>query len=149
MKKIIFLAFLLFTTSFAFAQRPESDRGTGGRSPMSAEQIAQRNTDWMKKDLNLTEAQIAPVDSINLVYAKAQVVLFQSASGDREKIREAMNALSTHKEEALSSVLTKDQMDVYKQRIQQMNERGNRARGDSNRGNNPDRQPRHNARTAE
>lgn len=136
MKKIYLLAFVLLTTTFAFAQRPEGGQGQGGRRQFSAEEIAQRNTDWMKKDLNLTDDQVAPVDSINLVYAKAQVALMQSASGDRESMRTAMQDLMAKKGEALSSVLTKEQMDLYKQR---MSERGNRMGGP--RGNNPDRQP--------
>jgi len=137
MKKIYLLAFVLLTTTFAFAQRPEGGQGQGGMRQMSAEQIAQRNTDWMKKDLNLTEDQVAPVDSINLVYAKAQVALFQSASGDRESMRAAMKDLMAKKEDALSSVLTKDQMDLYKQRMSEMSNRMRGPRG----GNNPDRQP--------
>jgi predicted methyltransferase len=78
----------------------------------------------------LTEKQIAPVDSINLLYAKAQVALRENASGDREKIREAMVALATKKEEALVAVLTKEQMDLYKKR---MSERGNFTRRNNQR----------------
>jgi hypothetical protein len=122
MKKIAFLTFLLLiiTGSFAFAQRPEGGRGGG---QFSAEEIAKRNTDWMKTDLNLTETQIAPVDSINLLYAKAQLVLFQSANGDREKIREAIRELGAKKEESLAPVLTKEQLELYKKKV---TERGNR-----------------------
>ena len=142
MKRIYFLVIVLLATSFAFAQRPQGgqgNRGQGGGRQFSAEEIAQRQTDWMKKDLNLTEDQVAPVDSINSVYAKAQVALRQSASGDRQSMRTAMQELAAQKEEALSSVLTKDQMDLYKQRMQQMMERRNRM-GGPGRGNNPDRQ---------
>jgi Spy/CpxP family protein refolding chaperone len=129
MKKTTFLAFLLLATTLVFAQRPEGGRRTdGGRGQFSAEEIAKRNTDWMTKDLNLTEEQIAPVDSINLLYAKAQVVLFQSATGDRDAIREAIRELGVKKEEALSAVLTDEQLDLYKKK---MSERGNRR----NRGN--------------
>ncbi|MDR2621998.1 MAG: hypothetical protein LBC48_05390 [Dysgonamonadaceae bacterium] len=134
MRKIAFLAFLLFTTTLVFAQRPEGGRRMGG-GQFSAEEIAKRNTEWMKKDLNLTETQIAPVDSINLLYAKAQLALFQSADGDREKIREAIKELAVKKEEAFSAVLSTEQLDLYKKKA---NERGNRGR------NNPDR-PRRNA----
>jgi len=143
MKKIYLLAFVLLTTTFAFAQRPEGGQGQGGgMRQMSAEQIAQRQTDWMKKDLNLTEDQVAPVDSINLVYGKAQVALRQSASGDRQSMRAAMQELMAKKEEALSSVLTKEQMDLYKQRMTEMS---NRMRGPRGGGNNPDSQSKQNA----
>jgi len=124
MKKIYLLVFVLLATSFAFAQGPQ-----GGGGQFSAEQIAQRNSEWMKKDLNLTEAQIAPVDSINLLYAKAQVALMQSANGDRESIRTAMQELTTKKEAALSAVLSGEQLDLYKQRMSEMRNRTGRPRG--------------------
>ena len=153
MKKIYLLAIVLLATSFVFAQRPQDGRGNQGqggpRRQFSAEQFAQRQSDWMKRDLNLTEAQIAPVDSINLVYAKAQAALFQAASGDRESMRTAMQALATQKEEALSAVLTQEQMDLYKQRMQQMMERRGNRMGGPGRGNNPDRQPQPQQQNAE
>jgi Spy/CpxP family protein refolding chaperone len=125
MKKIVFLAFLLLATTSVFAQQPENERRVGGREQFSAEEIAKRNTEWMTKDLNLTNEQIVPVDSINLLYAKTQQAIFQSANSDREKIREAMKELGAKKEEALSAVLTNEQLDLYKKR---MSERGNRPR---------------------
>jgi hypothetical protein len=135
MKRIaLLMSLLLITGALAFAQRPEGGRGAG-RGQLSAEEIAKRNTDWMKTDLNLTEAQIAPVDSINLLYAKAQVALFQAAGGDRETIREAMRELGAKKEEALSAVLTEEQLDLYKKRI---SERANRG-ADRNGSNRPGR----------
>ena len=140
MKKIYLLAFVLLATTFAFAQHPEGGQGQGGqggrRQQPSAEEIAQRNTDWMKKDLNLTADQIAPVDSINLVYAKEQVALMQSSSGDHQSMRTAMQDLMAKKADALSSVLTKEQMDLYKQKMSEM---GNRMRG-GHQGNNPNGQ---------
>jgi hypothetical protein len=128
MKKIAFLAFLMLTTTLVFAQRPEGERRMGGGRQFSAEEIAKRNTDWMTKDLNLEKGQIAPVDSINLLYAKAQLTMFQAVDGDREKIREAMKELGVKKEEALSAVLTKEQLDLYKKKV---SERANRGFGRS------------------
>ena len=128
MKKIYLLAFVLFATSLAFAQ---GGQGQGGRRQFSAEEIAKRTTNWMKSELNLSENQVAPVDSVNLLYAKAQMALMQSANGDREKIREAMTDLAAKKTEALSAILTTEQMELYKKR---MSERGNRMGGP--RGNN-------------
>jgi len=126
MKKIYFLALLLLATSFTFAQRPEGGIRKEGQRQFSAEQMAQRNTERMKRTLNLTDAQVASVDSINLVYAKAQAALFQSGKENREQNREAMKALGTQKREAISAVLTTEQMDSYKQQMNKMSERGNR-----------------------
>jgi hypothetical protein len=87
----------------------------------------------MTQLLNLTPEQVPPVDSINLVYAKTQQVLFQSAEGDREKIRAALTALEEKKQEALAVYLTEDQMKAYRQRMTEIQNRprnSNRPRPD-------------------
>jgi hypothetical protein len=154
MKRIYFLAIVLLAASFAFAQNPEGGKGRegqGGRRQFTAEQVAQRQSNWMKKSLNLTEAQAVSVDSINLVYAKAQAALRQSSSGDRQAMRTAMQDLAAQKEVALTPVLTQEQMNLYKQQMSKMSERGNRGKAGFNRiRNNPDRQPNQNTQqTAE
>jgi hypothetical protein len=124
MKKLASLAVLLLATAFVFAQPPQERRGNGQR--MSPEDMAKRNTEWMTKDLKLTPDQVVSVDSINLIFAQAQQILFQSANEeDREKIRETMTALNREKEKALSDVLTREQLELYKKKI---GERLNRRR---------------------
>jgi hypothetical protein len=115
MKQLLFTAVLLLLLStFANAQNPR------GGQRMSVEERAKATTDWMTKELNLTSEQIAPVDSINLLFAKAQQIIFQSSDGDREKIRETMEALEKEKETALSSVLTAEQLELYKKKRDEM-----------------------------
>lgn len=82
--------------------------------------MAKRTTEWMTAELNLTAEQTAPVDSINLLFAKAQQILFQSAEGDREKLRESMPALNQEKEKALSAVLTEEQLELYRKKVTEM-----------------------------
>lgn len=134
MKKILLLSvFTVFTLSIALAQPPQ------GRQRLTVEERAKRTTDWMKTELALTQEQVAPIDSINLLYTKAQQVLFQSSEGDRSKIRESMSALENEKQTALSKVLTPKQLEDYKKRIEEMrNNRGERNRdgGQRNNGNN-------------
>ena len=115
MKRVTFLAvFLLtvFTCVLAQSQR--------GGQRMTVEERAKRTTEWMKEELNLTTEQIAPVDSINLLFAKAQQIIFQSSDGDREKIRETMEALESEKELSLSEVLTEEQIELYKKKVKEM-----------------------------
>ncbi|MDR3262313.1 MAG: DUF4890 domain-containing protein, partial [Tannerella sp.] len=116
-KFVLFIVFSLACTPL-FAQAPQGSRG-GGRS-FSPEEMAQRTTEWMTKELNLTSDQTTPVDSINLLYARAQQILFQSSEGERDKIREAMDALNQEKEKALAKVLTEAQLELYKKRVSEM-----------------------------
>ncbi|MDR1783855.1 MAG: DUF4890 domain-containing protein [Dysgonamonadaceae bacterium] len=110
MKKLIFAAFILSISAVTFAQPP-------GGGQFSPEDMAKRQTEWMKTELKLTDAQIAPVDSINLVYAKKQGELFQQGGGggDREAMREKMTALNAEKEKAFAAVLTEEQLKKYKE----------------------------------
>jgi hypothetical protein len=115
MKQVLFTAvLLLFLFTFANAQNPR------GGQRMSVEERAKTTTDWMIKELGLTPEQIAPIDSINLLFAKAQQIIFQSADGDREKIRETMEALEKEKVTALAKVLTAEQLDLYRKKRDEM-----------------------------
>ena len=119
MKKRLLLAVLLLSLiSWSYAQR--------GGQRMTVEERAKQITEWMTTELNLTNEQIAPVDSINLVFTKAQQVLFQSAEGDRSKIRESMAALEEEKVKSFSEILTKEQIELYKKKVNEMkdNRRG-------------------------
>lgn len=126
MKRIFFLGFILtFGTLFLFSQPPQ-----GGRQRVTIEERAKRITEWMVTELSLTEDQVAPVDSINLLFTKTQQILLQAADGDREKIREAMTALETEKTEALAKVLTSEQLENYKKKSSEMkNQRNSGRRG--------------------
>ncbi|MDR3194866.1 MAG: hypothetical protein LBT76_06205 [Tannerella sp.] len=103
------------------AQAPQEgrqQRGEGRR--FTAEEFAKRSTEWMTEELELTTGQVAPVDSINLLFAQAQQILFQSADGDREKLRESMTVLNREKEKALSDVLTAEQLERYRKKTAEM-----------------------------
>jgi hypothetical protein len=116
MKRVIFLTtLLLVTSSYAAAQGNRGDRR------MTVEERAKAITEWMTQELALTPEQIVPVDSINLLFTKAQQIIFQSlADGDREKIRETMLALEKEKEIMLAEILTEEQLVLYKQKRDEM-----------------------------
>jgi hypothetical protein len=114
MKQILLMSIILLVSLSSFAQ--------GGGQRMTVEDRAKRTTDWMKTELKLTEQQIVPVDSINLLYAKTQQLLFQAAEGDRDKVRESMTGLEKEKENALSKVLTSSQLETYKAKTKEMME---------------------------
>lgn len=144
MKKYLFAVMLLATTMLAYAQqdtlppppeggnRPQRERPEGAPprgdrpqgSQMTVEERAKLMTESMKEELKLTEAQLAPVDSINLLYLKAQLVFFQAArDGDltREQVQESTEKLAEEKEKSLTPILTKKQMKAYREWIQERN----------------------------
>jgi uncharacterized protein YpuA (DUF1002 family) len=130
MKKIVLvIACMLVVSATMFAQR-----GNNQRTP---EENAKRMTDRMKTELNLTPEQITPVDSINLVFAKAQAKLMEKANGDFASVRDDMRKLGALRIEAYEKVLTKDQIDAYKK----MMEERMRNRGQGERGNRPEGTP--------
>lgn len=132
MKNLYCLFFLLFLFGAVNAQEKKE---RGERKRMTVEERAQRTTEWMKNTLDLTEAQIAPVDSINLLFVKAQHILFQTSEGDRAKIKDALEALEEQKIVALGKVLTPEQMKTYKEKSDEM--RKNFRNRDGKRGRRP------------
>ena len=127
MKKILLLTIVLLSSAFLYAQ--------DGRQRMTVEERAKATTEWMKTELKLTAGQVAPVDSVNLLFTKAQQMLFQSAEGDRSKLMEQMTALEKEKETALSKVLTSEQLEAYKKKNQEMMQ--NRRRPGGGQGGGP------------
>lgn len=129
MRKILFVFVCLFVSLSVFAQ--QGNRGAGNRG--TPEENARRTTEWMKTELNLTDRQVAPVDSINLVYARAQARLIESANGDFASIREAMQKINTDRIAAYEKVLTREQVETYRTRAPQQRQGGNRPGGGGNR----------------
>lgn len=119
------ILFLLMISTLSFAQGPR-----GGERP-SPEDMAKRTTEWMIKELDLTPEQVNPIDSINLLFAKAQELIFQSIGEerDREEIRETLNALEQERIKSYSEFLSADQLELYKKKTEErMKERRNRRR---------------------
>ena len=120
MKKGLFLTICLFIVSVtAVAQQ----RGGGG----TPEENAKQTTEWMTAELKLTAEQIPQVEAINLSMAKERTQLMQNSGGNMDSAREAMQKLTEKTEEALSKILTNEQLDEYKkQAAQRQGGRGNR-----------------------
>ena len=117
MKHLILLTITLMLLSVSAETKAQSNRSR----QITVEERAKSITEWMIQELDLTLEQIAPVDSINLLFTKAQQIVFQSAAdGNREKIREMMAALENEKEVALAQVFTEEQLAVYRTKIDKM-----------------------------
>lgn len=132
MKRFLFVSVCLLVFSLTI-----SAQQGGPRSQRTPEENAKRMTEMMTKELNLTADQVAPVDSINLVFSQAQAKLRESANGDFSSMRENMQKLNALRVESLEKVLTKEQMDAYKKLMEErMKNRENRGGGDQQ-GNKP------------
>ena len=115
MKKILLVIVCLFVV-LATVSAQQGNRGNRGGTP---EENAKRTTEWMKTELKLTAKQVAPVDSINLVIAKAQAKLRESANGNFSSMREANQKLEDDRVKAFEKVLTKEQLEGYKKQMQE------------------------------
>jgi len=117
MKKLLF-AIVCLCAALTVSAQP------GGGNQRTPEENAKRATERMKTELNLTPEQVAPVDSINLVFAQARAKLFEKANGDFASVREDMQKLNALQLEAYGKVLTDDQLATYKKLMEERRQRG-------------------------
>jgi Spy/CpxP family protein refolding chaperone len=110
---------LLIASSVAFAQQDQMPK----RTP---EERAQRQTQWMQKNLNLTDEQNKKVYDIILSSAKQVDNARNSGGGD---MRSQMQDINAKKNDALKGVLTGDQFQKYQQHAQEMQQRRTGAHG--------------------
>ena len=112
MKKLL-IAIVIFIlpllTHAAFAQRGGSPEGR-----------AEKQTSMMKEFLDLTDEQLPKVEEINLKFAKSNEKLREKHRGDREAVIAAFRESEQLKEEALSEVLTEEQMGKLQEKKAEM-----------------------------
>jgi len=100
-KKLIALLFAILLGFSLSAQ-------VKGKETRSPEEMAQRQTEKMKLELQLTDAQVAQVQQINLKYAMASEQM-RKAGGTPEAMKEQRKTESHQKDAELKSVLTPEQ----------------------------------------
>lgn len=96
------LVAVLFTLMMAFnlaAQGPSKGQCKKSKTP---EEKAQRQSEWMKRDLGLTEKQAAEIEKINLTYAV-------EAEKMRQEMKEKRKVQVDNKNAELKKVLTPEQ----------------------------------------
>ena len=112
-RNLLLAAVLMFVCTFSYAQN-------NGRQRMTVEERAKRTTEWMQKELKLSDDQVKKVEPINLSFAKATQELREKTSrDDRKGMREAMEKLGKERDEALAKVLTEEQMKLYKEKMKE------------------------------
>jgi hypothetical protein len=112
MRSAIMLA-VLFTSSLTFAQQQMSRK--------TPEEKAQNNTQWMQKNLALTDDQNKKAYDIILRYARQADDARNSASGQEK--RQEMQGIESAKDNELRAVLTGDQFQKYQAHMQEMKQK--------------------------
>ena len=107
MKKVLFFIVCLFIISATAFAQPQF-----GGTP---EENAKRQTERMTTELKLTAEQVSQVEVINLSMAKERTQLMEKAGGNFGAIQDDMQKLNDKTTEALSKILTNEQLETYKQ----------------------------------
>lgn len=110
MKKVrlamLVTAMFLGMTTVARAQ----DQGRGGRPNMAA---------MLLKDITLSPAQQAKVDSINTKY-RDQMMALRNEGGDRETMMQKRRDLMEKERDEIKAVLTDDQKKTFDKNVEDM-----------------------------
>ena len=126
MKK--FFSVLILTLVFLsknFAQMPEE---SDPKMP-DIKELAQHETDRMKKGLILTDSQVVKVNLVNMKFLKQRMEVIHEVkeSGDFSQIQNKVDGIELAKNEDLRPILTEEQMKKWPKLRQKMqNEQMNR-----------------------
>ena len=107
MKRLLFLIVCLLIVSAAAFAQPQMQMGT-------PEEMAKRQTERMTTELKLTTQQVPQVEAINLSMAKERAEMMEKAGGDFSAMQSDMQKLNEKTTEALSKILTSEQMELYR-----------------------------------
>ena len=109
--KIITRGFLVATLLAVFT--------TAYAQKMTAEEQANKMTDWMKTNLKLTDDQVAKVQAINLKYANKMHEAKNSTQSKEDK-KSSIKADAAAKDAEMKGVLTADQYKGYQTKKEEM-----------------------------
>jgi hypothetical protein len=115
-------------TGLIYAQEG-GQRGQRGQR-LSTEERVKAQTDRMKKDFELTDAQYDSVKKINLKYAKKNEEVFRNNREDAEKNREIFQKNQEEQNKEIKAILNETQYKKYGEQLKSRRERsGNREQG--------------------
>ena len=127
MKK--FLLPLLALALSATAASAQAGPGPGGRPQRTPEEMAARQTEGLTKQLGLSADQSAKVQQIMLARDQEMQAMRGQAGGDRDKMREQMQASRSKYDAQFKEVLTADQYTKYTSMEANRMNRGGRGMG--------------------
>ncbi len=124
MKRILLIALALLGTLSVQAHLQDSTK----RVKLSPEQKAEKLTQRMKKQLNLTDSQTIQVRAINLEHAQAVASLKSSTTKGQER-KAQMDKLKQSYHTQLSNVLTTEQMEKFKKQVAKAKKKAKKKNG--------------------
>src|SRR5262245_37256418 len=93
----------------------------GKHAGQSPEEMAKNAVNKWKQTLKLTDAQVPQFEAVMTDSYKKMADAKTAAAGDKAKMKTSMATIMKDREEALSKVLTPDQLKTYQQKMTKMN----------------------------
>jgi len=90
------------------------------KAPATPEERANKVTEWMKANLQLTEAQVSQVQDINLKYANKMQGLKDNTTLARRQKLQVLQDNDKAKDKELKNVLTDDQYKTYQSKKEEI-----------------------------
>lgn len=106
-KRLLLLALVIVMSQWAMAQ------GQGGQRPNPAEMVKREKAMILEKITSLSDDQKLILDQVYTDYENSITKLREESSGNREGMREKMQAIRATKEEALQGLLNEEQNEQY------------------------------------
>lgn len=125
MKKVLVICIVALIASVsAFAGSDAPQRGNRG----NGDKDSQKRIEKMCKDLNLNEEQTKQFQQVNKDFMEKMKAQREASDTDRQKRREAMQAMQTERNAQIKKILTDEQYKKYTE--MQKNMRKNMRKGD-------------------
>lgn len=137
-KYFLSLCLILTLAKTSHAQPPGGAGGDfpppefAGMKPETPDEIAKRETKWMKRKLKLTKEQLAPIEDINFDTARKKQeftdnLMKRGSRPTREQMetsRKMLDFLAEEKDSKLSRILTEKQWTTYLSKKKQLESSG-------------------------
>jgi hypothetical protein len=114
--KLVLLLLMIMSAGIIGAQDVEQ-KSRQGRQRLTVEERVKAQTDQMKKDFDLTDAQYDSVWVINLKYAKKAEEFIKNNQTVRAENRELLKKGKEEKENELKSILSESQYRKYEEQL--------------------------------
>lgn len=106
-KRLLLLALVIVMSQWVMAQ------GQAGQRPNPAEMVKREKAMILEKITSLSDDQKLILDQVYTDYENSITKLREESSGNREGMREKMQAIRATKEEALQGLLNEEQNEQY------------------------------------
>lgn len=109
---VLLLMLFLSISQHRLQAQPPSDSGPRFQET-TADDLADAETQWMKKKLKLKKPELAKVKEINLHYAKERMSLQKNSRAAQPANADRLKALEQEKEQKLRGILSEKQFTNY------------------------------------